>query len=88
MDNLALAFGYCNAKKGPNIGGIDPATGQITPLYHARRDVWEDHFEWVGAQWVGRTAAGRATVSVLDINHAAQLDLRESIILEDPLTFG
>jgi hypothetical protein len=32
-DNLALAFGHCNAKKGPNLTGVDPASGGITPLF-------------------------------------------------------
>lgn len=29
LDNLALACHYCNRKKGPNLAGIDPMTGEI-----------------------------------------------------------
>ena len=29
-NNLALACVHCNRHKGPNIGGIDPATGSLT----------------------------------------------------------
>jgi 5-methylcytosine-specific restriction endonuclease McrA len=45
MDNLALACWQCNFKKGPNLTGIDPATAQVTPLFHPREERWADHFE-------------------------------------------
>jgi 5-methylcytosine-specific restriction endonuclease McrA len=44
IDNLALACWPCNLKKGPNLTGIDPQTGQITPLFHPREDDWPEHF--------------------------------------------
>ena len=31
---LALSCVYCNVYKGPNLSGIDPATGKVTRLYH------------------------------------------------------
>ena len=34
LDNLALARGDCNRRKGPNIAGRDPATGEIVRLFH------------------------------------------------------
>jgi 5-methylcytosine-specific restriction endonuclease McrA len=37
-DNLALACARCNLHKGPNIAGLDPRTGQLTSLFHSRRD--------------------------------------------------
>jgi HNH endonuclease len=67
-DNLALSCFDCNIHKGPNIAGIDPLTGEITPLFHPRRDHWNEHFEWDGAVLIGRTRIGRATVDVLQIN--------------------
>jgi 5-methylcytosine-specific restriction endonuclease McrA len=30
LDNLALACGFCNRHKEPNVAGIDPATLQMT----------------------------------------------------------
>jgi 5-methylcytosine-specific restriction endonuclease McrA len=36
LENLALACHLCNAHKGPNLSGIDPATGRVAPLYHPR----------------------------------------------------
>jgi 5-methylcytosine-specific restriction endonuclease McrA len=60
-ENLALACGYCNQHKGPNIAGLDPETGQLVPLYNPRRDHWSDHFNWTDTLLVGRTPVGRAT---------------------------
>jgi hypothetical protein len=44
LDNLALACWACNLRKGPNLTGIDPETGHLTPLFNPRQDVWTDHF--------------------------------------------
>ena len=66
--NLALACFHCNLHKGPNLSGIDPATGTIVPLFNPRTEHWDDHFELTEAWIVGRTATGRATVAVLAMN--------------------
>jgi hypothetical protein len=34
VDNLALACHRCNLKKGPNLTGVDPETGELAPLFH------------------------------------------------------
>src|SRR5829696_5489874 len=65
-DNLALACFHCNAHKGPNLSGIDPATSAVTVLFHPRKDRWSDHFAWNGPEVVGLTPRGRATVLVLN----------------------
>ena len=39
LDNLALACIDCNLHKGPNLTGIDPATGTVTELFHPRQHV-------------------------------------------------
>jgi hypothetical protein len=80
--NLALACYWCNVHKGPNIAGIDPQRGQIVPLFHPRNDRWDEHFRWDGPLLVGLTPSGRATIDVLDINHAIRVSLRESLIAE------
>jgi 5-methylcytosine-specific restriction endonuclease McrA len=74
--NLALACIDCNLHKGPNLTGIDPQTGAITVLFHPRQDPWESHFEWHGRYLLGRTAMGRTTVQVLELNSDDRLDLR------------
>ena len=43
---------------------------------------WDDHFEWNGAQLVGKTAIGRATIVVLGINLPENVELREALIAE------
>jgi len=78
LDNLALACIDCNLHKGTNLTGIDPQTGVITELFHPRRQNWQEHFEWIGIYVQGKTAEGRTTVRVLDMNSEDQLALRSS----------
>ena len=78
MDNLALACIDCNLKKGPNLTGIDPETNALTELFHPRHHRWQEHFAWDGIYLVGKTAIGRTTVRVLDMNSDDQLALRSS----------
>jgi hypothetical protein len=33
LDNLALACPHCNRYKGPNIAGLDPASGKLVRLF-------------------------------------------------------
>lgn len=78
--NLAVTCVYCNSYKGPNISGIDPVTGKITRLYHPRRHKWSWHFYWEGGVLVGRTAIGRTTIRVLEINLPNLVALRETLM--------
>lgn len=78
LGNLALACIDCNLHKGTNLTGIDPETTRITTLFHPRRHRWREHFEWRGIYLIGRTAIGRATVRVLNMNSEEQLALRSS----------
>jgi cation diffusion facilitator CzcD-associated flavoprotein CzcO len=80
--NLALACGYCNLHKGPNIAGIDPQTGNLTRLFHPRSDKWREHFRLDGAVVVGLSDVARATISVLAINHPIQTAVRQTLIDE------
>lgn len=78
MDNLALACIDCNLKKGPNLTGIDSETNEVTELFHPRRHRWNEHFVWDGIHIVGKTATGRTTVQILDMNSDDQIALRAS----------
>src|SRR5262245_51190055 len=82
LNNLALACPRCNRNKGPNLAGIDSKTREITPLFHPRRDVWDDHFRWRGPRLIGLTAVGRVTIQVLKINHPEDVELRRTLIAE------
>ncbi len=81
-ENLALSCFYCNSHKGPNIAGVDPASGRIVRLYHPRKDRWSRHFEWSGAVLQGKTATGRATIVVLSMNDPDAVAVRETLIDE------
>ncbi|SRR5579871_3754962 len=79
-DNLALSCYYNNSHKCPNIAGIDPATGEVTRLFHPRRDSWEGHFKWDGPELVGLTAIGRTTIDVLAINLPERAEHRRLLL--------
>jgi 5-methylcytosine-specific restriction endonuclease McrA len=80
--NLAWACIYCNSYKGPNLTGRDTATGKVTVLYHPRRHKWSYHFRYQGGTLIGRTAIGRTTVEVLQINRPNLVAIRE-VLIED-----
>ena len=78
--NLAIACVYCNAYKGPNIAGFDPKTGKLTRLFHPRRHQWSYHFQYEGGTLIGRTAIGRTTIEVLQIDLPNLVALREVLM--------
>ena len=80
--NLAFACFACNNHKGPNIAGIDPASGNVTRLFHPRRHKWSRHFRWDGPILVGRTPIGRVTITVLEINLPYRVAFRRSLMKE------
>jgi hypothetical protein len=77
--NLALSCYPCNAFKGSDIASLDPRTRQLTPLFNPRRHKWSRHFRWQGSFLVGRTAIGRVTVALLNINDPLRVELREGL---------
>jgi hypothetical protein len=80
LDNRCWSCHRCNLKKGPNLSGRDPITGNIVRLFHPRRQRWSRHFRWIGSKLVGRTQTGRATVALLDVNEANRVALRQLLI--------
>ena len=80
--NLVLACFPCNNHKGPNIAGIDPVTRKLTPLFNPRRHKWARHFYWEGGRLRGRTAIGRVTILVLEMNAPERVLFREALIEE------
>lgn len=74
--NLALACAECNLHKSSDLAGIDPETNSLTPLFHPRRNPWDEHFAWDGLEIRGRTATGRPTVRVLRMNAPERLRVR------------
>ncbi len=80
-----MACNRCNASKGPNVAGIDGATGGVVALFHPRRDVWAEHFKFAGPRIVGLSAIGRATVSVLKMNDERRVELRAELLVRGEL---
>ncbi len=85
--NLALSCFRCNSFKGSDIGGRDPLTGKLTPLFNPRRHKWSKHFRWEGPYLAGLTPVGRTTIDVLQINDPFRVELREVLIEEEGLPF-
>ena len=79
LGNLALACHRCNSRKGPNLSGIDPVTGELAPLFHPRNQGWAEHFKLQGIRIEGISATGRATVQVLAMNDARRVELRAEL---------
>lgn len=87
LDNLALACVYCNAFKGSDMAGIDPATGDRAFLFNPRVEAWAAHFAWSGPVIVGVTATGRATVRTLRMNSRSAIELRSALAAEGLMRF-
>lgn len=79
-ENLAFACVHCNRRKGPNIASIDLETEEVTPLFHPRKHIWDEHFELHSGHISPRTPIGRATVYLLSLNAAERIRVRENLI--------
>ncbi|MGO8902807.1 MAG: HNH endonuclease [Isosphaeraceae bacterium] len=79
-ENLALSCPHDNFHKGLNIAGLDPKTGRLTRLFNPRRQRWSVHFAWDGPMLVGKTAIGRMTLYVLNMNHPDRVEVRRLLI--------
>jgi hypothetical protein len=77
-DNRCFCCGECNRHKAAKIAAPDPSSGQMTPLFHPRRDTWSKHFVWAkgGLALIGTTSTGRATIVALQINNPATVAAR------------
>lgn len=87
VSNLAKACSACNGSKYTAITAIDPITNKIVPLFHPRKQIWEDHFRWSKNLLLmeGITPTGRATILKLKTNRPRLINLRRVLIgLEHP----
>ncbi len=80
LENLAWSCADCNAYKGSDLTGVDPKTGRLERLFNPRTDRWAEHFQWNGAELVGRTALGRVTVTLLQINREERVAVRRELM--------
>lgn len=79
LDNLALACQGCNNHKYNRTEGYDPVSRKSAPLYHPRKQLWQEHFAWshTCTLIVGLTPTGRATVETLRLNREGLVNLRK-----------
>ena len=79
LDNLARTCGICNGSKHDKTEAIDPLSKEMHRLYHPRQDRWKDHFEWSKdtLRIIGKTAIGRATIDLLQVNRKSNINLRK-----------
>ena len=80
--NLANACWYCNTFKGSDISGLDPEDPEADAALQSPSPQMDRHFRRDGPLLVGRTAIGRTTIRVLQINCEEALSLRESLMEE------
>ena len=80
MENLCLACAQCNSSKGTLASGYDPVTDDMVRLFNPRVDEWDEHFDWDGPLLVGKTATGRTTIDVLNINAPLRVEHRRLLI--------
>jgi 5-methylcytosine-specific restriction endonuclease McrA len=76
-NNLALSCTLCNKHKGSDLASINPETGEIIPLYHPRRDSWQEHFHLDGAKIRPLTPIGQVTVRLLQLNRRDRVQERQ-----------
>ena len=81
-DNLAWTCLTCNRHKGSDISSIDMETGRLVRLFNPRRDWWPRHFRLSGGRIVPKTAVGRVTEYLLQMNWPEQVLRRQELIAE------
>jgi 5-methylcytosine-specific restriction endonuclease McrA len=82
LENLAFSCLGCNYKKFTAVDAIDPVTKVRIPLFHPRRDQWNEHFAWSEDFTLiqGVTPTGRATIVRLDLNRKGLINLRQVLV--------
>jgi hypothetical protein len=75
-ENLAYTCARCNRFKGTDLGSFDPMTGEFSFLFNPRTQGWGEHFAFEGEQILGRTAIGRTTAKLLQMNTKERLGER------------
>lgn len=82
-DNLALSCQTCNNYKYNKTEAVDPATGQLAPIFHPRQMEWNQHFIWNEdtTQMLGITPTGRAMVALLQTNREGVINMRRVLAI-------
>ena len=83
-ENLAFACGTCNTAKSNKLQYLDPFTNQLANLFHPRKNLWTDYFQWNenGMLIIGLNPTARATVLLLQVNRSSNINLRKLLFKE------
>lgn len=65
LRNLCLSCASCNLSKAKATSAVDPATGEIAPLFNPREQRWDEHFRWTHS---GMVVEGLSPVGRLRMN--------------------
>ncbi len=79
LENLAYSCRGCNECKSAKTTVTDPNTGKEIPLFHPRKDNWNDHFKWDNEVLyiIGISLKGKLTIQALDMNRQGLINLRQ-----------
>jgi hypothetical protein len=80
LENLALACFECNRYKGTDIASYDDLTGNLTPLFNPRTQIWTEHFQMQNAEIIGLTPEARVIVKILQLNTEERIEQRQTLI--------
>ena len=81
LENLAWACLECNVNNGRDISSYDEFSGELTPLFNPRTQLWADHFVLDDHAIVhGKTPVGRVTIHMLNMNHISQIEIRRRLM--------
>jgi HNH endonuclease len=80
LENLALACFHCNRRKSNKTDVLDAETNEIVSVFNPRFHIWKNHFEWSkdAIYILSKTAIGRVTTELLQLNRARILLIREA----------
>jgi HNH endonuclease len=80
LENLALACFHCNRRKSNKTDVSDAETNEIVSVFNPRLHLWSEHFEWSKDKIyiLSKTAVGRVTTELLQLNRARILLIREA----------
>lgn len=80
FENLCLACSECNRYKGSDLCSFDTVTDKVVPLFHPRRDHWDEHFKLDDGYIRALTPSGRVTARLLHFNDPETVDRRRMLI--------
>src|SRR5438105_3385620 len=77
LDTLALPRQDATRIKPAGQQPLIHLQAEQVPLFHPVQQRWSEHFRFKGCEVEGRTAVGRATVVMLDLNHFRRQRIRQ-----------